>query len=119
MFVHIKFFNKENVIDGHIRLKEQKETSKEARDIPLNDLSSYILKKYNYQLPLIVNQKNNEVIKDVLKDAGFIHLVEKITIRGNKIIREKVPFYERISMHSARRSFVWIHRSKLTPLPEG
>ncbi len=76
-FSELNFVNKENVIDGHVRLKEQKETSKESRDIPLNDLSSYILKKYNYQLPLITNQKNNEIIKDVLKDAGFTQLVEK------------------------------------------
>ena len=114
-FSELNFVNKENVIDGHIRLKEQKETSKDSRDIPLNDLSSYILKKYNYHLPLITNQKNNEVIKDVLKDAGFTQLVEKITIRENKIIREKVPFYERISMHSARRSFVTIMKENEIP----
>ena len=41
-FSELKFINKSNVVDGYIKLKEQKEISKETRNIPLNDLSGYI-----------------------------------------------------------------------------
>lgn len=75
-------------------------------DIPLNELAKDILRKYNYQLPLIANQKHNQYIKDVFKVMGNNHEVQKVTTRGAENIREKMSFYERISTHTARRTFI-------------
>jgi integrase len=111
-FGELKLIRKENIYDDNILLKEEKESSKEARQIPLNDLSKFILTKYDYKLPLIANQKHNEYIKEVFKNAGYTHSVEKVTTKGKENIRETLPFYDRISSHTARRTFITLMKKK-------
>jgi len=36
-------------------------------------ISKAILLKYNYELPIISNQKQSDYIKEILKDTGFTH----------------------------------------------
>ncbi len=105
-FGELKLIGKQNISDGNIILKEEKSDNKETREIPLNSLAEGILKKYRYKLPLITNQKHNEYIKDVFKDAGFIQDTEKTTLKGNIQERQIIPFYDRISTHTARRTFI-------------
>ncbi|WP_108801538.1 tyrosine-type recombinase/integrase [Aquimarina sp. Aq107] len=105
-FGELRLFKKEDIRNNSIVLKEEKETEKESRTIPLNEVSLHILRKYNYKLPLIANQKQNEYIKEVFKEAGYIDEVIKTTTKGKENIREKMPFYERISTHTARRTFI-------------
>lgn len=101
------------VIKGNtIMLKEEKDSNKIEREIPLFDISSYILKKYNYKLPLITNQKQNDYIKDVLEDMEFTQEVEFTRIKGVEQEVVVVPFYKRISTHTARRTFITILRNK-------
>jgi integrase len=66
----------------------------------------HILEKYDYNLPMIANQKHNNYIKDVFKAAGFTHTVQKVTTRGKEVIREDMSFYKRVSSHTARRTFI-------------
>ena len=87
-------------------LKEDKDTNKPARNIPLTTISKFILKKYNFKLPLIANQKQNEYIKEVFKELEYNHKVQKITTRGKENIKEELEFYNRISTHTARRTFI-------------
>lgn len=98
-----------------IVLKEEKDSSKPTREIPLISISKAILEKYDYELPILSNQKHNDYIKDVLKEAGFTHEVEYTRTKGveQQIFVEK--FYQRISTHTARRSFVTIMRNKGVP----
>lgn len=105
-FGELRLFGKEDIENNSIVLKEEKDTEKESRTIPLNDISLFILRKYNYQLPLIANQKQNEYIKTVFKKAGFTDEVVKVTTKGKENIRETMAFYERISTHTARRTFI-------------
>lgn len=105
-FGELKLIAKENVIDSYLHLKEEKGAEKEARTIPLNDLAMFLLRKYDYRLPLITNQRQNEYIKDIFKDAGYTWMVEKNTTKGKEVIRETMPFYQRVSTHSARRTFI-------------
>ena len=105
-FGELKLINEENIIDGYLHLKEEKGSEKETRTIPLNDFAIYILRKYEYRLPLIANQKHNEYIKEVFEKAGYNHMAEKITTRGKEVIRENVLFKDRISTHTARRTFI-------------
>ena len=111
-FGELKLINRENVNEDNILLKEEKESTKELRTIPLNDLSKYILNKYDYKLPLIANQKHNEYIKEVFKKAGYTNLIEKVTTKGKENIRITLPFYERISSHTARRTFITLMKKK-------
>lgn len=111
-FGELSLINKSNVINNEIILKEEKDTTKEERYIPLTDLSRYILTKYDYQLPLIANQKQNEYIKELFKKLEYTELVEKITVKGRKKIIEKIPFCDRISTHTARRTFITMMKEK-------
>ncbi|MAY82604.1 MAG: integrase [Flavobacteriales bacterium] len=105
-FGELKLIRRESIHGNYLNLKEEKGAEKEIREIPLNRMAIYLLKKYDYKLPLIANQKQNEYIKEVFKLAGYDHQVEKVTTKGKEDIREYMPFYERISTHTARRTFI-------------
>ena len=105
-FGELSTIKRSNVTDNEIILKEEKEKGKEARKIPLTAISKYLLAKYDYQLPLIANQKHNEYIKDVFQELKYTDLVQKVTTRGKENIKEEMFFYERISSHTARRTFI-------------
>ena len=111
-FGELKFISKSNVIGDNLHLKEEKGAEKEPRTIPLNDLALFILRKYNYQLPLISNQRQNEYIKDVFEEAGYTWDVEKAVTKGKEVIRETVKFYDRVSTHTARRTFITMLKRK-------
>ena len=67
-----------------------------------------ILKKYDYQLPEISNQKFNDYIKDVAKIVGLNRMVKITRSQGNKKIEIEKPLHEVISSHMARRTAVTI-----------
>ncbi len=111
-FGELKLISKINIVNGSIELREEKGAEKETRTIPLNDVAVYILRKYDFQLPLKANQKHNEYIKEVFKATGYTHEVEKTTTKGKEVIRETMPYYERISTHTARRTFITMMKGK-------
>ena len=105
-FGELSLISKSNVSDNFIILKEDKDTTKEAREIPLTPLSRYILQKYDYQLPLIANQKQNLYIKEVFEELEYTNKVQKITTKGKENIKVDMIFKDRISTHTARRTFI-------------
>ncbi|NDP28670.1 MAG: tyrosine-type recombinase/integrase [Flavobacterium sp.] len=105
-FGELASISRSNVTDKYIILKEEKDETKEAREIPLTNISRYILVKYDYQLPLIANQKHNEYIKDVFKELEYTQMVQKITTNRKENIKLDLEFYKRMSTHTARRTFI-------------
>ncbi|WP_130734462.1 tyrosine-type recombinase/integrase [Flavobacterium sp. J27] len=105
-FGELSLISKSNITDDFIILKEEKDETKEAREIPLTSISRFILKKYDFKLPLIANQKQNEYIKEVFKVMDYNNEVQKITTKGKENIKQDMLFYERISTHTARRTFI-------------
>jgi integrase len=103
-----------DIIDNHIKVRDKKD-NKKALSIPLNDYSSYLLKKYEYNLPKITNQKFNEYIKEVIEKIGYTQSIKKTTKLGKEIIETISPFYSRVSSHTARRSFITIMKTKKIP----
>ncbi|WP_274476127.1 tyrosine-type recombinase/integrase [Mangrovimonas aestuarii] len=106
--------SKNDIEDGYIKVVDKKNNDKYLK-IPLNDFSLEILEKYDYKLPVISTQKFNTYIKDVFKEAGYKHEIKKITKVGNEVIETPIPFYDRISSHTARRSFITIMKNKKIP----
>ncbi|MCO7185013.1 site-specific integrase [Tenacibaculum sp. XPcli2-G] len=105
-FGELKYVSK-NTINGKVLLlKEEKGSGKKSREIPLSNIALHILNKYDYTLPLIGNQKFNDYIKEVFEKAGYTHNVVKTSTRGKEVLREEMPFYKRISSHTARRTFI-------------
>ncbi len=106
--------SKKDIIDGFIKVRDFKDKNK-ALEVPINDLSSYILKKYDYNLPKITTQKFNMYIKEVFEKMGLVELTKKTTKLGNEILETMIPFNERISSHTARRSFITIMLNAKVP----
>jgi len=106
--------NKNDIEDGYIKVTDAKNNEKQLK-IPLNDFSLEILEKYAYKLPSISTQKFNEYIKDVFAEIGYTNTVKKTTRIGKDVVEVIQPFYERISSHTARRSFITIMKNKKIP----
>jgi integrase len=111
-FGELSLISKSNVTDTHIVLKEEKGVFKEPRNIPLTTLSKYILVKYDYELPLIANQKQNEYLKKAFQEMEFSKKIEKATNRGREVERSEDFFYNRITTHTARRTFITMMKRK-------
>lgn len=105
---------KKDIQNGFIKVRDKKNTDK-ALEIPLNDFSIFILKKYDYKLPQISNQKFNVYIKEVFQELGYNENIKKTIKIGKELIEQINPLYDRISSHTARRSFITIMKNKKVP----
>lgn len=94
----------ENIKNGMLTIQQQK--TNEFVTIPLHPVFLRIWEKYNGILPSnISNQKFNDNLKDVCREAGLNeHVLKSITKGGKK----QTTIYEKwqlVSSHTARRSF--------------
>ncbi len=85
-----------------IELIQQK--TGERVTIPIHWKLKKILEKYDYNLPKIYEQKLNKYIKEIAKLAGINEPVEMIEFKGALKVNRRVPKYEMIKTHTARRS---------------
>ena len=85
--------------------------------LPFNEFSSEILLKYrktaNYNdkgvemaFPAISNQKTNEALKVLGKEAGLTEMVPIVHFRRNERLDDAVPKYKLISTHIGRKTFI-------------
>lgn len=105
---------KKDISNGFIKVRDKKNPDKNL-EVPLNDFSTYLLKKYDYKLPYLSNQKFNDYIKEIFELIGYNQEVKKSIKIGKEIIDEVSPLYERISSHTARRSFITIMKNNKIP----
>jgi site-specific recombinase XerD len=105
---------KKDIVNGVIKVRDKKNSDK-TLEIPLNDFSTLLLKKYDYKLPSLSNQKFNDYIKEVFQVIGYDENVKKTVKVGKDIIEQINPLYERISSHTARRSFITIMKNEKIP----
>lgn len=103
-FSDLEKIGKSDIREKKITFRQQKTGNKIT--IPLHPVVFEILNKYNYKLPnSISNQKFNEYIKIVVKDAGIVQLESISRTRAGKLITVQLPKYELVSSHTGRRSF--------------
>ena len=105
---------KKDIRNGFIRVRDQKNTDK-TLEVPLNEFSTFILKKYDFDLPKISTQKFNEYIKEVFKLLGYDESIKKTIKVGKDLIEEINPLYQRISSHTARRTFITVMKNQKVP----
>lgn len=72
---------------------------------PILPSAADILRKYDFQLPMMADQTYNENLKIVCLRAGLTDLETVRTTRGRDAIEEDVPRWKLVSSHTARRSF--------------
>jgi integrase len=105
----ISTFNKEDV-HGDTWIFEAQKTGKETI-IPFVGFAAPamdILKKYNFELPVISNQKLNDYLKLAAAEADLNRMVEINRSQGVKKLSYTKPLHEVISSHMARRTAVSI-----------
>lgn len=83
----------------------QEKTAKKVV-IPLNDDAKAILKKYDNKMPYIGAEYANELLKSIGKKAGIDDEQLITKQEKGKTITVKVPKYELMKTHTARRTFV-------------
>ena len=105
---------KKDIQNGFIKVRDVKNPDK-SLEVPLNDFSAYILKKYDYKLPVITTQKFNDYIKEVFEEIGYTEDIKNSIKVGKDIIEEISPLDDRISSHTARRSFITILKNNKIP----
>lgn len=106
---------KEHIQNGWIRKKQVKGNKTHKIELPLNNLSKYILSLYDElstPLPKISNQKANEYLKQVGKLAGIDTPTEKTIKTGTEIITKLHPKHELMTMHMGRRVFASLSLAK-------
>ncbi len=110
--------NRSNVTENEIVLKEEKGVFKAPRNIPLTALSKYILSKYDYDLPLIANQKQNKYIKDVfLRKISCRTCLEsawniKMSSFVNSCNDSHLPLINKV-IRSSGIPFIWVIGARL------
>lgn len=96
---HVRTIEGEQVID----IITQK-TGKRVY-IPLHPFVKATLEKYDYHLPEITNQKMNEYLKEMGKEAGLDGDFTKGQTKGGRKVTKTYKKYQLITTHTARRSF--------------
>lgn len=108
-------FKNSDIVGEILMVPDCKDKTK-ILEIPCLDLTKEILEKYDYNLPIISNQKFNAYLKEVFEMIGYEENTKKIKRIGNEIIEESIPFYQRVSSHTARRSFITIMLNENVPI---
>lgn len=101
----------ENIKDNYIEIKTEK--TREFLRIPLVNYAKEILNKNNGILPrLYTNQKTNEYLKELGKEAELNEIVQVVKYRGVEKVEFLEPKYEFLCTHTARRTFVTLSLEK-------
>jgi len=100
--------SREKIKNDVLTIRAQKD--KDLVSIPLEKDALALLERYNYNMLTYSDQKLNQYIKEVCQLVGGSFLEDETvsTVRGTEIITETVKRYERVTNHTARRTFVTI-----------
>lgn len=98
-----------NIIDGYLDFCTEK-TDDKLR-IALNEHAQKIIDKYSWYkgdtvFPVPSNQKLNDYLKEAAKLAGLDREITQVYFKGNTRHEDTYKFWEQISCHDARRTFV-------------
>jgi len=110
-------FNKKDFKDNKWTFLSTK--TKKKVTVPFNGFIAnalIILEKYNYELPIISNQKFNDYIKEIGELAGIKDPVRIMRFNGKQEVVIEKPKYDFMSSHMGRRTMVTILLSKGVPV---
>ena len=98
-----------HIVDSQIEMFSEKTDGKLI--IPLIDQAKQIIEKYSWYkgdtvFPVPSNQKLNDYLKEAAEIAGLVRIVSQSYFKGNDRYEKTAYFYEQISCHDARRTFV-------------
>jgi site-specific recombinase XerD len=104
----IRSVTRESISGGVLTVRTRK--NKGLVSIPLTKDAVEILERNNYSLELYSDRALNLYIKQLCQAVGgsFLNDETVSTVKGTEIITETVKRYNRVSNHTARRTFVTI-----------
>lgn len=109
---HIVKSNGNTGIQNSFLLKVFTEKTNDRLLIPLLPKAIELLEKYEFQLPRITNQKQNEYLKEVGKLAGLNSIHTYTTLHGGEQIEKQGEKWEFLTYHVARRTFITLSLEK-------
>lgn len=85
--------------------------------IPLLAQAKELITKYNKQdkIPIISNQKTNEYLKEICKEAGIQKSIKTTKYNGGNASTASIPKWQLVSFHSGRRTFITLSLTKGIP----
>ena len=98
-----------NLVDGCLDFCT--ENTDDKLHIALNEHAQQIIEKYSWYkgdtiFPVPSNQKLNDYLKEAAKLAGLDREISQVYFKGNTRHEDTYKFWEQISCHDARRTFV-------------
>jgi integrase len=99
----IKQIRPEHIQNNTIILNSVK--TRTIQRIPLKEPTKTILQKYGNTLPDISNQKLNDYLKELGKEAGLTRPYEIVQFKNGKRVAQTSELFELLTMHVARRTF--------------
>lgn len=98
-----------NLVDGYLDFCTEKTDDK--LHIALNEHAMKIIEKYSWYkgdtiFPVPSNQKLNDYLKEAAKLAELDREISQVYFKGNTRHEDTYKFWEQISCHDARRTFV-------------
>ena len=76
------------------------------------DFSDNAQNAINYAQKLFINERCTFYLVNTYTPIIYNYDVEKTTTKGKEVIRVTMPFYDRISTHTARRTFITMMKNK-------
>jgi integrase len=96
----------ENIVNGGHQIRVRTEKTGEIVVIPLHPIVRQIIENYGGRLPPVIsNQKMNQYLKEIGKEAEILDTTQISITRGGKTDKMVNKKYELITTHTARRSF--------------
>ncbi len=102
--IDLKTLNEKNLTGNFLQISNEKTDAKVV--IPIHEYVKEILKRYGGFPPKMADQKINEYIKIVAKQAGITHTFLYIVTKGGVRQDQYMPAYEMYSNHTARRFLI-------------
>jgi len=98
-----------NIVDGRLEICTEKTDDKLY--ITLNEYAQQLIDKYSWYkgdtvFPVPSNQKLNDYLKEAAQVAGLDREIVQVYFKGNTRHEDVCKFWEQISCHDARRTFV-------------
>jgi integrase len=100
----LRRLGREHLQGSTIKMKAHK-TMKDII-VPLTPKSDAILRKYDYELPVMSEQKINEYIKEACQEVKINSPIEVPEYRSGKKIYKKYFKYELVTTHTAVKTFI-------------
>jgi len=108
-FCDYSIFDKTDYINGRIEKRAIKTKIKTIIPVDNNIHLKNLLEKYDWQLPIISNQKFNDILKKALCKIESLDIdIKKNSYQGSKTNTKILKKWQMCGSHTARRTFITI-----------